>query len=540
MTTSVRSGSSLRIRAVLGALAAASAFHGGPIVAQSIVRQSDSRAPLVATTVEPRDLLRRADSVARLGRYDDALVLIRQYRTLAPDSVQGVVAMARTLGLASRFSESVDAYATAAALRPNDYEIRLAHATALGWAKRYDEAARVFGTFDGAPPAAARAGARGLATVAGWRGDRADALRRWEQLVATDARDAEAWIGLSNTRRWSGDARGALRAAATAIALDASSSDAHVAERAARAMVGPSTEPQALQVHDSDGNRSRFASVAARVATPWPGSMMMSASHRDAEYLASLGTSQNVRIVATWAAGTGGQLAVRAEAGVTRLDGRRSPTDTSASRALPTMALGASMRVSPKLTVGATASRRPFDEVALLIVNGISTTSLDANVEYHLPADVALLAEVSVMQFSGGEANARRQGTLTITHAPRGWLRVAGLLKQQSNTGTPRDGYFAPKQYQLIEGVARLERDRATGVMGAIEAGLGAQQITFASTPVMRQATRRVSAMLTWRPTPSTEITALSDAGRMASPFTLVTGTYDYVTVGLRVRVPLR
>ncbi|MCC6245645.1 MAG: tetratricopeptide repeat protein [Gemmatimonadaceae bacterium] len=538
MSASVRYRSSLGIAALVTVAVVPAAQREG-ISAQTLARRSDARMAVVAPVGEPRDLLHRADSIARLGRYDDALVLIRQYRSLAPDSVQGVVALARTLAWAERFSESVDAYASAATLRPDDYEIRLAHATALGWAKRYDDAARVFRSMESAPHAAARAAARGLATVAGWRGERADALRRWESLVASDARDAESWVGLSHARRWSGDTRGALRAADSAIALDGSNHDAVAAQRAAQAVIGPSTEPQYLQVHDSDGNRSQFGTVSARVATPWPGSLLVSASQREAEYLAARGTAQTVRAVTTWSAGEGGGLALRAEVGATRLDGRRAATDTSSTRTSPTLALGASFSLSPQLTLGATVSRRPFDEVALLIVQGISTTAFDAHAEYNLAANVAVLAELGVMQFHGGAANVRQHGALTIRHAPLRWASLGAVLKHQGNNGTPHDGYFAPKQYQLAEVVARIGRDVPTGFMGAVELGLGAQQIHVAATPVIRQATRRVSASLTWRPSPAAEVTALSDAGRMASPFTQVTGAYDYVTVGLRVRMPL-
>jgi len=514
---------------------------GEPMAAQTVARSLPARGPASTTMAEPNDLLVHADSLARTRRYNEAITLLHQYRTLAPDSVQGVVALARTYAMAGRLAECVTAYALATQMRPADFELRIAHATALAWAGNYDEAVRAFAHTVGGPAAVERAGQRGLASVAGWRGDHAEALRRWEQLVGSDARDLEAWIGLSNTRRWSGDARGALVAAQRATALQPLNTDAQRALHVARDVLTPSSDPQILQIHDSDGNRSQVMTLSARVVTPWPGAVTVYASHRDAEFLAARSTAQTLRGVMTSSVGAGGRVALRAEVGATRLEGSRSSAEAAATRIEPIVALGGALRVSPRLTIGATASRRPFDEVALLIVNGITTNAVEANAEFRLRGASTLQADAGVTRFEGGAPNTRQHGTIKVAVAARRWLSVGGTLAHQRNSGTPRDGYFAPARYDLAEGFARLGHERETGVMAALEAGLGGQRIAFTpSSSVLTQATQRLTASLTWRPTPRLSVSALGDAGRMASPFTQAAGTYEYLTLGLRARIPLR
>ena len=380
--------------------------------AQSALRRTGSASTAIPTTSElPATLLMRADSAARAGRYDDAITLLRRYRALAPDSVRGLVALARTLAWAQRFAESVDAYDVAVRLRPDDYELRIAYATTLGWAGRYDESASVFRSTANGPAAAVRAGERGMASVSGWRGDHAEALRQWEQLVARDPSDADAWTGMSHALRWTGNARGAARAAKTARSLAPTDAEAARAFRAARAAVGPTGEPQALQIHDSDGNRSQFISAAARIAAPWPGAISLVASQRTAEYLAVRGTARTMRSVGSWSLNGNARVVLRAEGGVTQLDGRRSPLDSAAVRTAPIVAVGASARLSPRMTVSATASHRPFDEIALLIVNGITTTSIDAATDVQLPANLRVVADVAVTRFEHGAPNTRRHGS---------------------------------------------------------------------------------------------------------------------------------
>jgi hypothetical protein len=265
------------------------------------------------------------------------------------------------------------------------------------------------------------------------------------------------------------------------------------------------------------------------------------ASHRDAEFLAARSTAQTLRGVMTSSVGAGGRVALRAEVGATRLEGSRSSAEAAATRIEPIVALGGALRVSPRLTIGATASRRPFDEVALLIVNGITTNAVEANAEFRLRGASTLQADAGVTRFEGGAPNTRQHGTIKVAVAARRWLSVGGTLAHQRNSGTPRDGYFAPARYDLAEGFARLGHERETGVMAALEAGLGGQRIAFTpSSSVLTQATQRLTASLTWRPTPRLSVSALGDAGRMASPFTQAAGTYEYLTLGLRARIPLR
>jgi len=530
----------LRLRRVrLAALPLA--FASSALTAQSASWRTGSGAEGIALKSEtPPTLLIRADSAARAGRYDDAITLLRRYRAQAPDSVQGLVALARTFAWARRFPESVEAYDAAVRLLPNDYELRMAQATTLGWAGRYDESAAVFRSTASGPAAAVRAGERGLASVAGWRGDHADALRRWEQLVASDTSDAEAWTGLSQARRWTGNARGAERAARAALSLAPADAEAKNASDAARAAIGPTVEPQALRVQDSDGNRSQFISASARMAAPWTGSMTLIASQRTAEFLAARGTARTVRSVMNWSPVDGGRLNLRAEGGVSQLEGRRSLLDSAVLRTAPIAALGAVARVSRRVTVSATASRRPFDEIALLIVNGISMSSFDAATEMQLPATVRFTADAGVTRFEHGAPNTRRSGSALLTIAPRKWMMFGAVMKAQANTGTPRDGYFAPRQYRLAEGMVRVARERDRGVISSLEAGVGSQRIAFTNVTRVTQMTQRVTASVTWRPSARFEISTMSSAGRMASPFTQAPGKYEYFTLGLQARVPLR
>jgi cytochrome c-type biogenesis protein CcmH/NrfG len=526
-------------RVCLGALFVALASPS--LTAQSALRRDGPALAATPTLSEAlAALLVGADSAARAGRYDDAIVLLRRYRAQAPDSVQGLVALARTFAWAQRFRESVDVYEAAVRRLPNDHELRIAYATTLGWAGRYNESATVFRSTVNGPPAAVRAGERGLASVAGWRGNHSEALARWERLVASDSSDADAWTGLSHARRWMGNTRGAERAARTAVTLAPTDAEATRALDAARAAVGPTVEPQVLSIHDSDGNRSQFMSATAQIAAPWRGAVSVVASQRTAEYLAARGTGRTMRSVARWSTGGGVPVMFRAEGGVTQLNGRRSPLDTAAARTLAIVAVGATANVSQRITVSATAAHRPFDEIALLMVNGIAASSLDAATTVQLPASLRVSADASVTRFENGTANIRHAGSALAAFTPRPWVTFGAMRKMQRNSGMPQDGYFAPQEYQLTEGSVRLTRAREAGVMGALEIGVGSQRIALASVPPVTQATQRVTASVTWRPSYGFEISTTSSAGRMASPFTQTVGKYDYVSVGLQARLVMR
>lgn len=540
--------------------------------AQPSLRQVATPGPaMVRASETPSELYDRAVALGRAERYDESIALLRRYRDLAPDSARGLLALGRTLAWARRFSESVAAYDSAARLdstsmeaangaaqslawsgqhraalarydvllrrAPNDMTTRVAFATALGWSGQLDSAEAEF-TRIARHEAAARAGERGLAQVATWRGNIASASARWRQLTNADATDAESWTGLSHARRWLGDARGAARAARSALSLDSRNREARGALAWANAEVGLTGEPTALSVYDSDGNHSRFYSASAGAAAPWRGRLLTVVSQRDAEFRSIRANSRTVRGVVSWSPGPDGRVSLRAEAGGTQLEKRRPASDFAAASGRLLGSLGATWR-APRASVGLSVAVRPFDEIAALIINGISTSSVEGVAEVHLPWQSTVNAESDWTRYLGGSTNTRRAGRLTWRTRASSWLTVGASMRMQMHSGIPLDGYFAPRRYHLAEATMHLGRQRELGTSAALELGVGSQYIRLASGAHATQPSRRISATVNWKPVPRFEVGASLDAGRMASTFTQTFGRYEYVAAGLRARVPL-
>jgi len=538
--------------------------------AQSAAQCASGAASLDAADADP---LSRAKTLARAGQYAAAITILKRPLFDGAHAAPALVALGQTLAWAGHYTASVMAFDSAAtfdrnsiealsgaahslalagnhdaALRryaallpraPDNIDLRASYATALGWAGRYEESAAFFTELARGSGSPSRIGSRGLASLAAWRGELAQATERWTELIQSDPDDVESWNGLSRSLRWAGDSRGAAVAAQRARALAPCDRDASDALALARADMEMATEPAGLSVWDSDGNRSRFFSISARMSAPWRGSATVIASQRDADFLASRGTSRTIRSVMLWRPVPGGKLKIRGEGGASLLDGRRSPSDTQPVRLRPLAALGAVWHGS-NATIGLAAAHRPFDETALLIVNGLTTTAVDATAEFRLTRHSTLSVDGGLTRYDGGTPNTRRALASSLRANVTSWLVFGVAARHHANSGTPRDGYFAPRRYGLAEALVSLGRRKDSGVSTTLEGALGTQRIDASAGSHTTQGTQRLAALLTWKPSPRVELVAAVDGGRMASPFTQSIGRYEYLSTGVRLRMPFR
>ncbi len=541
--------------------------------AQSAVQCAAGATGAASAETADGDRLSHAQLLARGGQYDAAITILKQSLLDGAPAVPSLIALGQTLSWAGRYGASVMAFDSAAVLdrdnidalsgaahalaragnhdaalrryaaalqrAPDNIDLRAGYATVLGWAGKYEESAAIFTALARDTGSPSRLGARGLASVAAWRGELGQATERWVALTQSDPRDAESWNGLSQALRWAGDSRGAAMAAQQARSINPCDRDASDALALARADMEMATEPAGLSVWDSDGNRSRFFSLSARMSAAWRGSATVIASQRDADFLASRGTSRTLRSVMLWRPVPGGKLKVRGEGGASLLDGRRSPSDTKPLRLRPLAALGMAWH-GTKATIGLAAAHRPFDETALLIVNGLTTTAVDAAAEVRPTRHSTLSVDGGLTRYDGGTPNIRRALASSLRANVTSWLVFGVAARGHANSGTPRDGYFAPRRYGLAEGLVSLGRRKDSGFSTTLEGALGTQRIDASADNRTTQSTQRLAALLMWKPSPRVELVAAVDAGRMASPFTQSIGRYEYLSTGLRLRMPFR
>jgi len=541
--------------------------------AQSAVQCAAVATGAASAEAADGDRLSHAQLLARGGQYGAAITILKQSLLDGAPAVPALIALGQTLSWAGRYGASVVAFDSAAVLdranvdalsgaahalaragnhdaalrryaaalqrAPDNIDLRAGYATVLGWAGKYEESAAIFTALARDTGSPSRLGARGLASVAAWRGELGQATERWVALTQSDPRDAESWNGLSQTLRWAGDSRGAAMAAQQARSIAPCDRDASDALALARADMEMATEPAGLSVWDSDGNRSRFFSLSARMSAAWRGSATVIASQRDADFLASRGTSRTLRSVMLWQPVPGGKLKVRGEGGASLLDGRRSPSDAQPLRLRPLAALGVAWHGS-NATIGLAAAHRPFDETALLIVNGITTTAVDATAEFRPTRHSTLSVDGGLTRYDGGSPNTRRALASSLRANVTSWLVFGVAARGHANSGRPRDGYFAPRRYGLAEALVSLGRRKDSGFSTTLEGALGTQRIDASADSRATQSTQRLAALLMWKPSPRVELVATVDAGRMASPFTQSIGRYEYLSTGVRLRMPFR
>ncbi|MGE0441694.1 MAG: tetratricopeptide repeat protein [Gemmatimonadales bacterium] len=455
------------------------------------------------TVLEPRDeegriALAKAfawngETALSVAVYDSILGRDRTYRDAA-------LGAALALAWAGRFEEAVARYDRWLAENARDVEAELARARTLAWSGKLGRAEATYAEI------AARGerleADKGVALVAAWRGDLLRSESLWRRVTERAPKDAEAWVGLAQVLRWSGrpeDARDALQ---RALAADPENTDAAEQLRWVRADLAPAVDPSVTASWDSDENRSAVVALGATVRPVRRVRLTIAGSRREASLAAASGTSTAGRLVLRTALGR--RVTVVGDVGTTRMHASDGAAGTD--RTVTTGGGSVTLRVAPRLAVGANVRRSAFDETAALLLSGIDVRSAGLEGEWEPFGRVALAGGVERASLRGGSGpNERRAAFGALRWRVRRQVTLSLAGRGFRYDEQRRDGYFAPARYELAEVGGRWAPGRDLGWAASVEVAAGAQRVTFSGPPATR-ATQRAGMSLAFRPAPGNEI----------------------------------
>jgi tetratricopeptide (TPR) repeat protein len=444
---------------------------------------------------------------------------------------RAVYRLGTLLAWRNSLGEALTLYRLYSRLVPRDVDGPLAVARTLAWASRYDEA---IATYDSllARDRGMQGAALGRAQTLAWSGKLREATTRYEDWIRDHPADADAWCGLAAALHWSGHTRAARDALRRALQVQPAHAEARAQLRWVEATLSTSVEPSIVTTDDTDHNRSTVYSIGTGVPMPGGARGMVAGSHRTAQLAALRGTATTGRAAVRWSPREG-RVTLRGELGATSLVGNDGGGLRSASTELL-----AGARVSGRLGRGISAgvglSHAPFDETAALIFVGMTTTSVDGDFDWALPARLSLGAGVSRTSIAGGSVENTRHaasGALRWTLRRGTSVAVGGRTFQYAKE--VYDGYFAPRRYVLLEASARTSVGREFGWAVEGEAGAGQQSITFFGGGTNGRLASRGTVTVLYRWAPGVEWRLTAGLANVASPTTISSAEYRAWNVGI-------
>lgn len=500
------------------------------------------------------------------NRLDESIALYRRYVALEPNYAEGRVALARVTAWTGNYSGSVAIYDSIIAREPNNREAVLGRAQTLAWAGRFDEALPAYkkwtashawdreaavdyaralawngqlGDAETLYAELSRTGSasatKGLARVIGWRGDLQRSEETWRKVLVTDPNDPEALTGLAQTLSWQGRQTDAESALQLALRANPAYGDARSLLRFVAADLRPSVTISALGSNDSDKNRATSVFLDYIVRAPWSGSIGARYMERWANFAAIDSRADAGNVFARWQPASSSWV-LRADAGVTRHTSNFEPSPAR-KRTVANGGLSVRGNLARNLTVGAAASRAPFDETALLIANGVVSTDYSGDASVALPARLNLSGAASHARLTGGTRGNTRNAysaSLRWTYNRRWSVAVGG--RQFAYDTTSSDGYFAPKRYTLAEGSLRGKLGGELGWNAEGDVGAGSQNIQlFGANSTSRLAERAVLSA-GYRFDPAHEFSAAASYANVAAPGQTSGSEYKYYSFTLRAR----
>lgn len=159
------------------------------------------------------EAVRPFENPARAAETAEACLAVK------PDAVGAWITLARARTFADRLDDALTAVDAALKLQPLNLEARIVRIRVLAFLTRLDEAAgeaAALTTAEQADPEAARL----FADLAFWRGDHADAVRRYDEEILRAPLDVGLWRNRGLSKKAMGDRPGALRDLDQACRLD--------------------------------------------------------------------------------------------------------------------------------------------------------------------------------------------------------------------------------------------------------------------------------------------------------------------------------
>jgi tetratricopeptide (TPR) repeat protein len=497
-------------------------------LASSLRAQGEPRVP---------ELLAAADQAWSAARYDDALRGYSEVLRRDSTSARAVFRVATLFAWRNDLDHSIALFRKYSTLAPSDADGRVGLARALAWRGDLSQAQAICDSVLAGNPDNREAALLTAQTEA-WSGRLEVAAEHYERWLARHPDDADGWNALAQVWRWSGRSDRAREALRHALAADPTNATALAQLPWTEVALSPSIEPAVTSTDDSDNNRTLTYVVRAGFAAPWSARVQTNASYRAADLGVAHGTSASVLASSSWTP-LDGSWTVRGEVGAAQLEGSDGST-TSRNHFEPLASARLSGRVTPHLTLGASASHAAFDETAALIFSGIASSSLDGDADITLRPRLSLGGGGGWTRLSGGASpNSRLAGSGALRWAVSKALSVALGARGFGYDHAAFDGYFAPKRYLLAEGSARLHLGGDLGWALDSELGLGDQRITAFDDSNMARFAQRCTAAVAYRPAPGVEWSLGGSFANVASPTTISSADYRAYSLSVKGRLRL-
>jgi hypothetical protein len=297
----------------------------------------------------------------------------------------------------------------------------------------------------------------------------------------------------------------------------------------------PSVTVSGLGSNDSDKNRATSFLLDYLVRAPWSGAIGARYMERWADFAAINSRADAGNVFARWQpASSSWQL--RADAGMTHHSSNFEPVP-SRQRNIVNGALSARGNLTRTLTVGAAVSRAPFDETALLIANGVSSSEYSGDASLTLPGRFTLSGAASHARLTGGTRdNSRDAFAASVRWAyNRRWSFAVGGRHFGYDT-TASDGYFSPKRYTLAEGSVRGRIGGELGWNGEGDVGVGSQNIQVFGSAVASRLAERAVLSVGYRFDPAHEFGGAANYANVAAPGQASGSEYRFYSFTLRAR----
>lgn len=473
-----------------------------------------------------RSLAWRGDHTAAVAIYDSVLISDSTYRDAATGRAQ-------TLAWAERMAESLRAYRRWIAWHPDDLEAQLDFARTLSWNGQFDEAEAVYGRY-------ARQGnvdaQKGMALIAGWRGNLVQSEQAWKRIIKVRPDDAEALTGLAQIYRWKGQTLDADAALREALRVRPGYGNAMALLRYVEADLKPTVSTTVVGTNDSDNNRLAILQLDFTTVARWKGNVGASYSERRADLGPLVSRSRAVSALATWQP-LGSPWTVRMNAGLANMSSSQQPVNAN-RRIIGAGRVRISGAASEKIRVGFGAATGPFDESAALIASGLVISDVGADASVALPAGLNVSGAFGYSRVTRGTRPNSREassGSLRWTKS-RKWSFAIGARQFGYDT-VSADRYFAPQRYRLAEASVRGSLGGDLGWNSEADIALGKQNILFFGYDAGSRLAERVAASLGYRFAPPMEVSLFGSYANVASPVQQARSEYSAYSVGLRGRI---
>jgi tetratricopeptide (TPR) repeat protein len=287
----------------------------------------------------------------------------------------------------------------------------------------------------------------GMARTYGWAGRLVEGERTAQRAVDLSPTNPDAWTALGQIYRWSGRFTDTRDALARAAELDPTNVEIRDQLRSARLVLAPLVTPSVLTEDDSDGNRMVTTAIIGRWRPLDRTTLQARVYFKDLEQ--DLG---DVGVIDNAARGfiiSGVHVLERGYSISSSLGGDK--TDGPGDPAFLAFRLGAATPDGRALRLGVNFATQGLTETAALAQREVRSTEVVVSGRWLPISGWRVDGNISLGQYDGTEANARRSGFLGVTKRVGTAISLGASVRGFSFQKNLFDGYFDPDFYGIGE-----------------------------------------------------------------------------------------